>query len=102
MIRNHMIDNADQLRTAAMTRRNRGQSTGKAAKGHNFKRPDHEAGSWNAAVVVAKFCVQEAASAAQEVYRRAVFPERYFDDVTLDDVIAANAADLDAALLATF
>jgi hypothetical protein len=34
-------------------------------------------------------------------YRRAAFPER-FDDVTLDDVIAANFVSERGALLATF
>lgn len=99
----HMIENADKLRTAAMQRRNRGLSTGKAAKGWNAKpAPDAEKGSWEHTVALAKVAVREAASAAQEAYRRAVFPDRYFDDVTLDDVIAANAAADTAALLATF
>jgi hypothetical protein len=101
MIHNFMIENADKLRTAAMQRRNRGLSTGKSAKGWNFKPRDPEKGSWDYTVAVAKIHVRHAVAMAQEEYRRSVFPER-FDDVTLDDVIAARAADADAALLATF
>lgn len=35
-----MTDNADDFRTAAQVRRNKGQHTGKMAKGWAFKRPD--------------------------------------------------------------
>jgi hypothetical protein len=96
-----MIENADAFRERAVQNRNRGYHTGIARDGRDFRRPDAAKGSWSYAVSVAKVSVSAAARFAQEEYRRAVFPERY-DEVTLDDVIAANAAAADAALLATF
>jgi hypothetical protein len=101
MIRNHMIENADALKTAAMQRRNRGKHTGKSAQGWNAKRGEHEAGTWDHFHTVALTWFRDAASMAQEDYRRAVFPERY-GDATLDDVIAANFASERDALMATF
>jgi hypothetical protein len=90
-----------KLRTAAIQRRNRGHHTGKSAAGWDVKRGEHEKGTWDHIHTVALVTFQAVTSEAQEAYRRAVYPERY-DDVTLDDVIAANFASERDALLATF
>lgn len=96
-----MIENADALKARAVQNRNKGRHTGKLAAGWNVKRGEHEAGTWDHFHTVALVRFQAAVSDAQEAYRRDVFPERY-DDVTLDDVIAANDATARDALLATF
>ncbi len=44
--RNGLIENADGMRERAMVNRNKGRHTGAMAKGHKWKRPDPERGSW--------------------------------------------------------
>jgi hypothetical protein len=83
-------------RDAAAAKRHRGQTTGASAADWNRKRGEHEAGTWDHFVTVAKVTLQHAVGMAHEEYLRTVFPERY-DDVTLDEVVAARiAAELDA------
>jgi hypothetical protein len=101
MIRNYMIENADALKARAVRNRSRGYHTGKSAAGWDAKRADPAKGSFDRAIIVARSYWDCAKSEAHNDYLRAVFPER-FDDVTLDDVIAANDAAARDALLGTF
>jgi hypothetical protein len=64
----HMIDNAEEYRALAIARRNRGFATGKRAKGHSFKRPDPERGSWDELVLQAKGSFREACVQARAEY----------------------------------
>lgn len=102
MFHSETTDYLEQGRDRAALRRHRGQHTGKMATGWDWKRQDPEKGSFERArqtVIAAWDCAK---GGAQEDYLRAVFPERYGDDLTMDDVIAANNAAATASLLATF
>lgn len=68
-----MIANAENLKIGAQVRRNRGQATGKAAAGWNFKRRDPEKGSWDRSVMVAKAGWQAVRGEAVEQFRLAAF-----------------------------
>ena len=52
-------------RELAQVARNRGLATGKAAKGHSFKRAPLEAGSWDELVARAKCGFRDACSEAR-------------------------------------
>lgn len=52
-------------RELAQVARNRGGATGKAAKGHSFKRAEYERGSWDELVARAKIGFKDAASEAR-------------------------------------
>jgi hypothetical protein len=72
-----MIENADELRTVAQQRRNRGLHTGKAAKGWNVKRPDPEKGSFDRLRLEIKARLRQHWSDVLEDYARVAFPERF-------------------------
>jgi hypothetical protein len=99
-------------RVRAVQARNRGQHTGKAAKGWNVKAPRERLISdlsWHARreMVVSGWRLNTAEALA--IYTAAVFPERHYvpeldgaTEPTIDSVIAAQAAADREALLATF
>lgn len=89
-------------RELALQRRNAGKHTGRMAKGWNYKRPDPEEGTFERArqAVVARWQVE--CFMAAEIYMQAVFPERYWDDRTIDDAIAERHEAERAAILETF
>jgi hypothetical protein len=64
----HLIEHAEEYRAIALSRRNRGFTTGKRAKGHSFKRPDPEAGSWDELVLRAKAGYRETCATARAEY----------------------------------
>ena len=74
------LDRMERGKTAAANRRYKGLSTGKSAKGWDFKRSEAEPGTWAHHVAVAKCNLRHAIGFAQDDYLRAVFPERYFSD----------------------
>lgn len=81
-------------RNAAAARRHKGLSTGGVAAGWNAKaRPaDADAGLWHYERERIGVAWYMAKSAALDVYVMAVFPERYREGVTIDDVIEAATA----------
>lgn len=84
-------------RDAAALKRHRGQFTGKSAAGWDYVSRDPDKGSFEESrqAVVARWQVD--AWLASGLYAKAVFPERYDDDTSLDDVIAeCQRAELDA------
>lgn len=63
----------------AMRNRNRGQHTGKVAKGWNVKRRHDDEGTWHAALYVARNGWELAKLESAQFYATQVFPERYED-----------------------
>lgn len=65
-------------RAVAQDRRNRGQPTGKPAKGWGkVQRIDPERGSWERLAMQVRADWDHARNEAQEAFRFAVYPERY-------------------------
>lgn len=58
----------EQGRELAQVARNRGGVTGKAAKGHAFKRAEYERGSWDELVARAEIGYRDAVSEARAEY----------------------------------
>lgn len=86
-------------RDAAAAKRHRGISTGKAAAGWNAKpRPaDLDCGDWHYERERIGVAWRMCQLGALEIYERMVFPERFREGVTLDEMVAARiAAELDA------
>jgi hypothetical protein len=99
-------------RVRAVQARNRGQHTGKVAKGWNRK-PSRDRSfddlSWHARRELIATGWQSDTAASLAIYTAAVFPERHYvpeldgaTEPTIDTVIAAQAAADRADLLATF
>jgi hypothetical protein len=88
------VDRMNAGRDAAAARRHKGLSTGKAAAGWNAKpRPaEVDAGEWHYERERIGVAWYMAKSAALDVYVMAVFPERYREGVTIDDMIDAATA----------
>jgi hypothetical protein len=87
-------------RDAAANRRYRGLSTGKSAAGWNATpRPaEVDAGEWHYERERIGVAWYMAKSAALDVYVMAVFPERYREGVTIDDMIDAATAAFNASI----
>jgi len=71
-----MIDHAEDLRLAAMERRNRGIPTGKQAKGWNVKRSSPEAGTFDRLRAEAKARLRAHFADVFADYQAAAFPDR--------------------------
>jgi hypothetical protein len=91
-------------RDAAAARRHRGLSTGADAKGWAWKRPEVQAGTWEATRLTTRQAWRSDRSAALAIYQRDVFPERFYSEldgepeITIDDVIATRQAAFNASI----
>jgi len=94
------LENAEALRTAAVERRNRGWSTGKAAAGHEFTRPAPVKGSWEDSVARARAAWEADKARITDKFEETVPPKNTNPYMTQDDLdfIASGKFFSDSAL----
>lgn len=80
------LENAEALRTAAVERRNRGWSTGKAAAGHEFTRPAPVKGSWEDSVARARAAWEADKARITDKFEETVPPKNTNPYMTQDDL----------------
>jgi len=80
------LENAEALRTAAVERRNRGWSTGKAAAGHEFTRPAPVKGSWEESVARARAAWEADKARITDKFEETVPPKNTNPYMTQDDL----------------